>query len=142
MAAKISPSHELEDGILHIPSQMKYTEVIQYLKTYKNDIKQLYIKDRVEGMKKILKEIERLVNLEFIEIKRCDIGLDMDKRNFTEIFKGIFDRCKKLKQIIYESTDRHLFGYIDFKTMIKKRGSTVVEIGVKTESLFRRDSLK
>lgn len=140
MAEKIfekAPSpkvQEVEDGILHIPPQMKYVEVIQYLKTYKHDIKQLHIRDRTEGMKKIMKEIEHLPNLEFIEIKRCNIGVDSSKRNLKDVFKGIFDRCTKLKQIVYEHTDRRPSGHADIKTMIKKKGSTIVEIGVQSEA--------
>lgn len=126
--------HDVEDGILHIPPQMKFVEVIQYLKTYKNDIKQLHIRDRSEGMKKILKEIEHLPNLEFIEIKHCNIGVDTSKRNLKDVFKGIFDRCTKLKQIVYEHTDRRQSGHADLKTMIKKKGSTIVEIGVQSEA--------
>lgn len=129
MTDRNARSYQLEDGVLNIPPQMNYDEVIQHLKTYRMSIKQIYLRDRNKGMKKILKEIERCPNIEYIELAGCDLGVDPKKRNMKEVFQGVFRNCLKLKQILYQQTDRRQFSQTEIKTMIKRRGSTIVEVG-------------
>lgn len=123
---------DLDDGVLVIPSQMRHTEVVQYIRTYKGSIRQVIISDRTEGLKKILKELEHCAKLEYIEIKQCGIS---SKENLKVFFKTIFDKCPNLKQISNVNAARETSGTKNFKTMIKRKGSTIVEIGVKTETI-------
>ena len=129
MASKNFP--DLEDGLLVIPPQMKHAEVVQYIKTYKDTIKHVVITDRTEGLKKIIRELEHCTVLENIEMKQCGI---IDKQNLKTLFKTIFDKCPNLKNVTNVQSIRASEGLKSYKTVIKRKGSTIIEIGFHSES--------
>lgn len=131
MASK-SQFPDLEDGLLVIPPQMKHAEVVQYIRTYKDTIRQIIISDRTEGMKKLLKEMEHCINLEYLELKQCGFN---SKLNMKNVFKSIFDKCPKLKQVSNVQVQRESSGVKNFRTMIKRKGPTIVEIGLQSETM-------
>lgn len=129
MASKTFP--DLEDGLLVIPPQMKHGEVIQYIKTYKDTIRHIIISDRTEGLKKIFKELEHCTVLEHIEMKQCGIA---EKQELMTLFKAVFDKCPNLRNVTNVQSIRETKGLKNYKTVIKRKGSTIIEIGYQSES--------